>query len=200
MGLFDFFFGGPVLNDRPPRKTEEQSKVEEILETATRLGLTLTKDEAVQLMTGRLVVMTPEQQNQWYKLTAERYELIKKLKVDSFKALPASIRQYIIDSITWTSSMDEINSAYLDPLPEERAFEQLAEKYEMLREVTGGQSMRHSWGRPKSSTPDISVFTVEGGSQYATIRLNEQMIPLKQLVDAHAEQCIADGITGDLNK
>jgi hypothetical protein len=198
VGLFDLLFGGNDL--RMQEDAKEPSKIDEIMDLANRIGLTLTKDQALLAMTGRLVTMTPEQQGQWHKLITERWECIRRLKIDSFKALPASIRQYIIDSITWTRSIGDINQAYIEPLPEERAFEDLHRRYEMLHEtVTGGRG-HHSWGRTKSNQPDLNVFTVEGGAQYATIHLNEQLITLKQLIDAHAEQCLADGITGDLNK
>lgn len=213
MGLFDGFFGnggggsgsaGQI--QMPPQPTREQ-----VIATAQALGMTLTEPQIQALLVGRPATLSPDEQAQWYKLIEARGEQNKVYKVNVFKQMPASMRQYIIDSISWTTGMRLINQGAVQPTQQEKQLEHLAHKYNQLTEMLTGHSHPFSnmhnlhsalkqMAHEKSMGKQAVVFSVEGPCHYAEINLNENIITLKQLIEAHAEQCLADGITGDLNK
>lgn len=189
---------------------------EQIKDVARQLGIAVTDAEVTALMAGRAVYMSTEEQGAWNKEIEKRHEASKQLKIEEFKKFPASMRQYIIDSISWTNGMRRINDLTASKSMEELKYEKIYSDHETLAEITHdllrgrGSGLAPGAGISPSmlammrsqhrKSTEQKLFSVDGGTHYATINLNESLISLKQLIDAHAEQCIADGLTGDLDK
>lgn len=214
MGLFDGFFSGGSCGPTPLGTSvlvEDQIK-----ELAKKLGIPVTDADVIKLMAGVASVMDTANQGKWHKLIEERSEVTKQLKLDEFKKLPASMRQYIIDSILWTRGVQHINELEAPKLQEERNLETLHGNHEALSETVydlmrGKNNIGLGMGMGPSMLAMMrnahagafqqrAILDVKGPCHYADININENIIKLQQLIDAHSEQCIADGISGDLNK
>src|ERR1700677_604939 len=165
--------------------------------------MTITDAQVHSLMAGCAIVIPPEKQAALHRLMEERKERTSALKISHFKAMPASMRQYIIDCILWTRTMTSINNAEAPKTPEEAGLEMVINQYETLSEITTGhnpntyhnmiQSMMRS-NRMYGANNNVFKFNTDK-TPYTAMELDEKVITLKQLMDAHAEQCIADGIT-----
>jgi len=219
VGLFDSFIGNGKSTSAGSGTSQPQVDKSIMIKTlqhaAAHMGITVTDVEINSLLAGRSVYMKPEDQAAWNKEIEKRFEAEKLLRVEEFKKLPASMRQYILDPITWTRAIEQINVLSAPKSQEEIQFENLYRKHEAFAEVAhdiiNGRAHGTSHGMLSPSmlsmmrshhrrATEQTLFTIDGPTQYATIHLNEDCVSLKQLQDAHAEQCIADGITGDLNK
>lgn len=128
--------------------------------------------------------LTPEQEKRLQTLKEERKTKQKEEVISAFTALPNYMRQHIVDSILWTRAITIFEKQ-----------DEISTEEEMLQSMKDNSFLSNTI-RLKPSPP-IRIETLH--SKYSRIYINEEIVKIDELVQAHAQKCIEEGITGQLN-
>lgn len=142
----------------------------------TTTGTQLDPAQILKILQGYTGGLTADEQKEFSELKKQHEADIKTAKLSVFKKLASELRQYVINSYEWKSSVHEINQTK-------------AEKSERLRELENKESLTRGYGGAS-----LGSYHAGFSPEY---KLNLELelpegLTIEDLKQAHMEACLEE--------